>query len=149
MKSQFVGVRFSNKTLDDIEAFVKENNIPNPCKRDELHATVVYSKSPLKNFFPKKEIDPPWIGTAYDCRIWDMGHKEPPTIGVVIKFNCVDLTMRHVFLTTFCGAKSDFPSFLGHISVSYDVGKDFTQNNIKTPFNKPIEIVSEYTEEGK
>lgn len=149
MKSQFVGVRFSNKTLDDIEEFVKDNHIPNPLKRDEIHATVIHTKSPLSNFYPKGKIDPPWIGTAYDCRLWPMGHEDPPTIGVIIKFNSIDLLMRHMFLTTFCGAKSDFPHFLGHISISYDVGKDFTQNNIKTPFNKPIEIASEYFEEGK
>lgn len=142
-----VGVRFSEKTLDDIEEFVRINKIPNPVPRDDLHSTIVYSRNPLTGFYAKERIDPVWSGYSHECGPWPMNHMTPPTSGFVIKYQCQDLLKRFMFLTTICGATHDYDNFFPHITISYDTGKELCACDMPQPkFTQPIEIVSEWYE---
>lgn len=150
-KGTYAAVKFSQKTIDQIAQYIKENDIPNGTPPDKLHCTVLYSRKYCPDYEPQGKIDPPMIGECGKLEVWESKGKlrdKPPTRCLVLKFSCPELVERHNELMDDHGATYDFPEYKTHITLSYDIG-DMDESDLPDPCDtiKTIEIVKEYGED--
>jgi hypothetical protein len=140
---RYVGVRFSEKTKNQIAKFIEENEIDNPESKKDFHTTVVYSQEPLnKTVSVLGDIDPPFVGTKMTFDIWK---SQDGKNVLVMKYISKDLTDRHEYFMEKGGATHDFDDFTCHVSLSYDIDEEFDISKLEWTYD-PLEIVSEYTE---
>lgn len=144
----YAGVRFTKKTVDAIIEFCDEHDIPNPIKPNKFHTTLLYSRKYLPDYKPKGKYDSPLVGKPGSFDIW----RSKPTDGsdpaycLVLKYSCPELTKRHEELMKEHGATFDYDEYRPHITLSYDVGKEFDLKDLPE-FDGPIEIELEYSED--
>lgn len=141
----YAGVRFSEDTKNKIKKFIEDNNIINPVDINTLHTTLLYSKKYLPKYKSMGEIYPPWIGKPEKLKIWE-NYEKTKNILVLI-FKCKELSKRHNYLMKEHKATYDFPQYISHITLSYDIG-DLNIDNLYNINNylKQIEIIHEYKE---
>lgn len=133
----FAGVHFSSTTIDAIIKYQKDNNIPNPLDSKEFHSTVVYNKSPIINFRCLDELSPSWKGKFKEMILLPSDANK----ALCIEYECAKLTARWQQVLDM-GAAWDYPSFIPHITISYDIGD--TDISTFPPYPGPIEIVEEF-----
>jgi hypothetical protein len=149
----FVAVRFSEETISTLGYMAQFYSVPNPIDLSELHSTVVYSRKPLKNVPPQRELLSPWIAKPIGFDVFetrnDMYGTGSPTRCLVLKIDCPEMHARHNFLRKWEGASHDFPSYQPHITLSYDIG-DYDIRRLDAMTILPeILIVQEYSQELK
>ncbi|ASD52056.1 RNA ligase [Pseudomonas phage PspYZU05] len=132
----YAAVRFSDSTVHHLTKLQKELKIPFPVKAEDLHCTVVYSRV----IVPFRALDDSYLlankGTL------DTFTNKNGTNALVLRFDSEHLQERHKY-AKILGATYDFPEYLPHITLSYDVGSiQYTGE-----FEFPIEMTHEYTEE--
>lgn len=137
----YAGVRFWNDNQLDLINWVLKNNIPNPCRPETYHATLLYSRKHLPDYEPcgfLKEMKYAKFGgfAKFDFRL--LGTK-----CLVMKLDSPYLTERHKCLMDVFGATYDFPEYIPHITLSYDVG-DLDLDTLP-PFTGAMGIVEEYS----
>lgn len=145
----YVGVKLDDSSLDSLVEFAKSNDIPNPLKRSDFHSTVVYSRKHLPDFDPVGNIDEPWIATPKGFDVWESkpnAYKDESTFCLVMEIDCPDMVKRHDHAREDHGATYDFDEYKPHITISYDVGKDFDKSNLEWS-GEPLKISNEYSEE--
>ncbi len=133
MSGTFVAFKFDKDTINNINNIIIKNNIPNPIDLKELHCTVAYSRNTLHNIKEKRSIKPGWkgISSQFDVFISEAGKR-----CLVLRFNCAQVYSRHWYLITYENSTHDFPSYLPHISLSYDL-EDFDVSILN---HEPIDI---------
>lgn len=141
----YVGVKFSKKTNDAIKKFAKELKIPNLISRDKMHTTLIYSR---KHFDYSKDsmvgkIDPPWTGKAKEFHVWEC-RDEKKSKALVIAYDCSELKKEHNRIMKKYEATYDFPEYISHVTLSYDL-EGFNPKDIDLSTFPEIEIVEEYT----
>lgn len=101
------------KNAADLHNWAKGAGIPNLVPPEEMHTTVVYSRAPAEM---NPEVDPVMVkgGPRTIEKLGDKG-------AVVLRFESPVLKAHHEDATT-AGASHDFPSFLPHVTLSYDAG---------------------------
>lgn len=132
----FIGIKLSEKLLDDIEQFIKDQRVSNPVARDDIHITLIYSKKS----FPIDEWEQPKTIKEYAKPIkFDfLGENNN---NLVVLLDSTFLTERNAQIVKQYGATSDYTKYLPHITLSYDCishNLDFAQ------FPTNIELVQEY-----
>lgn len=142
----YAAVRFSERTKNAIEQYQQDNNIANSTPRDQLHATLLYSRKYLPNYQAPGDYQQPMKGETEQLELW---HTQPDENGetsncLVLRFKCDDLYNRHHQLMDQHQATYDFPEYIPHITFSYDVG-DIDVEQLP-PYEGPIDITHEYQE---
>ncbi len=145
-KGTYAGLRFSDVDNDVIVELTKKLQLPNPIQKDDIHMTLLYSRKHLSDYTPAGEIDE----KAYPekLHIFETFDKKR---ALVLMLNCPYAIKRHEFLMKEHSATYNYPKYLPHITLSYDIG-DMDLEKIKEQFNIiPIEfhINNEYSEELK
>lgn len=137
----YAGVRFSKQTHNDIKDYVKKHDIPNLVDMKDLHTTLLYSRKHLPEYTAQGKYQPPLNGNPLKLKTWKT--QEGDTC-LVLPFESKELYQRHKDLMREHDATWDYDDYKPHITLSYDVGKDFDVN-ILPLFSKPIKIVEEYS----
>ncbi len=143
----YVGTKFSADTLDRIQQFAKQANIPNLLSMDDFHSTLAYSRKPVNDFTPISELDEVGIPSSFE--IWESppnAFKPEKTYCLVLKYDSEYMHKRFNEIMTL-GATYDYDEYKPHMTFSYDVGKDFKLEDLP-PVKQlgKLKIVSEYTE---
>lgn len=140
LKGTYVGVRFDKESIKTIKEIQSLFKIPNPTPENDLHSTVVFSRNEID--FPIKTgiyepIDPVVKFHVFKTQ---SGKR-----ALVLKIDSEYLKQRHE-LANQLGATYDFPDYIPHITLSYDIGE---KNYSMKPFNleKSLVICDEYSEE--
>ena len=132
----FIGIKLSEKSLDDIEQFIKDQHVPNSVARDDIHTTLIYSK---KSFSIDEWEQPKIIKEMAKPIKFDFFGKENNCLVVLLDSSF--LTERNAQIVKQYGATSDYDEYHPHITLSYDCTNcnlDFAQ------FPTNIELVQEY-----
>lgn len=140
MKGAYVGVRFDDESLKQLQNLQKMYKIPNPTPTKDMHSTVIYSRVPVD--FPICDE----VNQVVDRQVqFHVFNTRDGARALVLKIKSDYLTKRHE-LGTELGATYDFPDYIPHITLSYDVGdKQFSTKSFK--LEKDLIIKSEYAEE--
>lgn len=147
-KGTYVGVKFDKETVDAISKYIKDNNIPNAIKPDEIHTTLLYSRKHCPNYIPGGMYKKPIIATPKEFTVWetnpDAGTK---TKCLIVKLNCPELVDRHNELMDEHDATFDYDKYQPHVTLSYDIGdidvKDLPDISDTV---KEFKIIEEYGE---
>lgn len=115
--------RLNQQSSEFLYEWMKENRVPNPLPISELHTTVVQSEIDI----PGYSVDPTPV------MLYPATYKiEMLAEALVIRFksdSLVDQWQRAMNL----GGKSKFPTFIPHISLSYQVPEDYDYTDLKPP----------------
>lgn len=142
----YAAVKYTDQTTNLLDEYTKENKIPNPVKKDELHTTLLYSRKYLPKYKPQKYEQP--IKAKFDSfDVWESRSDENDEISnvLVMKIKCPELEKRHEYLMKEHQATYDFPKYIPHITLSYDVGDLDTSNLSK--IKDELYISHEYKED--
>lgn len=139
----YVGVKFDSDTIDTIINLTELLNIPNPINKDEIHMTIMYSRKFLPNYKPLGNIDE--NSKPIGFHIFDTFDNKR---ALVLKLDCNWAVSRHKTLMTEHDALYDYPEFIPHITLSYDIGDIMIPKNKYLP-NTIFKINKEYSEDLK
>lgn len=141
----YAGYKFDKDDLNKIEKWCKENKIPTPVSKNEMHTTILYSKKPCPNYKPLGKLSSPIKASIEEQEVWDTQDKKR---ALVVKLNSPDMVKRHKQLMKEHKASFDYDEYKPHITLSYDVGKDFTLDKISKLKDSvgSIQAVEEYYE---
>jgi hypothetical protein len=147
-RGTYFGLRPTPETIRALREFMGDHKIPNPVDDSDLHATVVYSKV-FVGASPLGKLKPTWKTNFTEYDIFRTSPKLTEQQGdtkncLVMKFDCPELHERHHYLRNHHGATHDYPSFIPHMTLSYDVG-DF-DHNILPEYDGTHEFHEEYSE---
>jgi len=143
----FVAVRFHEETVAKLVGFGVANAVPNLIDQAEYHSTIAYSRKHLPNVPKQRDITPGWIARPIG---FDVFSTKSGTNCLVLKIDCPEAIGRHNFLRNWEGASHDFPTYIPHITLSYDIG-DYDVSILKdiSVALPEIVIVQEYCQELK
>lgn len=143
-KGTYAGVKFSDKTKNDLIDYGKENNINNVTPKNKLHTTLLYSRKHLQNYKAAGKLDEPLIGEFDSFDIWQSQPDEDGNKSncLILKYKCPELVQRHKDLMNEHKATFDYPKYTCHITLSYDCG-DLDVDKLPD-FEHDIEIDKEY-----
>ena len=116
-KGTYAGVRLSDDDSDFIIDWVKELKLPNPTPKKDLHLTLLYSKKYLPDYKPAGKIDE-W---AYPLK-FHVFETFDNKRALVLKVKSPFLLKRHKELMKEHDATYDYPEYIPHITLSYDIG---------------------------
>ena len=149
----YAAVKFSKKSEDIIHQFCLENSIPHALNPSKYHITLLYSKKYLPDYKPYGEYQVHIEGIPDRFDIWETSEadKKDHTYALVLKVKSPKLVERHKHLMKKYDAIFDYPEYQPHITLSYNVGKDFDLKTLQSKVKDigEIEIVSEYGEDLK
>jgi len=143
----YLGVRFAKETMKAVKEAQEINHIKNAIPSSELHCTLIYdeNKPSPKGFEAAGIYSAPILGTALNYDLWGNDKKT-----LVLLFNSPRLMERHNFLVKTFGFDHGFSVYQPHVTLSYDVGEEFEQNDLHQLIIpdtlKTIAIIREYQE---
>lgn len=143
----FVGVKISKESKDALISASKKMKVPNIIDKDKIHITLIYSRKHLPKFEAKGKLEKPIIVSVDKLDIFPA--QEGDSKALIVKLDAPDLVKRHKEIMKEEGATYDFPKYIPHITLSYDVG-DFDAKAEKiTDYmsNSNLEIVEEYAQD--
>lgn len=141
LPGSYAGVRFDKRTVNALEKYIKDNNIPNP--NDNWHTTLLYSRKHLPHYKPDEKYKKPMVGTPMALEVWK---SQSGKNVLVVNYSCPTLYQRHHKLMQQHGATYDFDEYKPHVTLSYDVGDDFDVDGLPE-FKRQLKIVGEYYED--
>jgi len=147
-KGTYAGVLFSKKTIQMLEKYMSDNNIPNALSSQKLHSTVLYSSKYLSNYKPLGQINPPWIGKFKQFNVFQgLPKKEgdPFTNCLVLEYECPEQVQRFNYLMKEYDATYNHEEYKTHVTLSYNIG-DFEYQKLP-PLDFDLEIIEEYQRE--
>jgi hypothetical protein len=133
----YAAVRFSEDTIDRLRDLQDDLSVPNPLDPDDFHTTIVHSKKPID--WEDKDCDDI---EAKPLRL-EKWKTRSDSYCLVLLIDCPYLHERFE-KSMDMGALYDFPDYKPHISLSYDVGKDFDIGSPELDF--AIQLDHEYSE---
>lgn len=136
-KGTYAGVRFSEDSVNKIMKIVK--GLPNPISKNDVHTTLLYSRKYLPNYEPLGDIKE--IAKVNGFKIF---HTQDDKRALVLTLDCTFLINRHNELMNEHKATYDFPEYIPHITLSYDI-EDRQIEDIN--FKETLDIISEYKED--
>jgi hypothetical protein len=149
-KGTYAGVRFSEKTTEALQKYIKDNNIPNGLASNKMHTTLLYSRKFLPDYTAPGVYDAPMVGKLGDFDVWKSNNEDgdEQTNCLIVEYDCPELNNRHEYLMRVHGATFDYPHYKTHITLSYNIGDLDIEKlpDIKKVIPQ-VEIVSEYQEE--
>lgn len=150
-KGTYAAVTFDDETVDKLQQFINDNDIPNGTPASKMHCTLLYSRKFCPDYKPMGKIEPPWTGKPNELEVWESRGKqkdEESTRCLVLTFDCDKMHKRHEQLMDEHNATYDFPEYKTHITLSYDIG-DMDEKKLPdvTKTVNKIKIVEEYGNE--
>jgi len=146
-KGLYVGVKLSDDTVKRIVAYCKKAKIPNVLDPKEFHSTLAYSRKPVNDFVPNEKIKEKGIPNKFE--VWPSdpnAFKEDKTYCLVLKYDSDYMQNRFDEIMKM-GATYDYDEYRPHVTLSYDVGKDFDIKKLPSLSNmKTFYITGEYSE---
>lgn len=117
----YAGVRFDPYTVRDLELLQQTLAIPNPLPAEKFHSTLLYSRKPLPNYVPFGDypVCPTSNTNQFELGIFSTASGKN---ALVLKYDCDFLSGRHKELMDEHGGTWDHPSYIPHITLSYDIG---------------------------
>lgn len=115
--------KLSSKSAEFLYEWMRDNEIPNPVPPSELHCTVVCSEVEIPGFEPDSTqvmLNP----ATYRIRLLNQA------LVVEFKSDCLEAQWQKAMNL---GAKSKFPTFISHITLSYKIPEDFDYKEVKPP----------------
>jgi phage gp29-like protein len=117
----YVSRKLTPKSARELIAWAKSQGIASTVPADDLHCTILYSKTPVDWF--------DMAGEGWDSEnsrvapggvrfVERFGHGEADA-PIVLRFNAPDFRWRHDRMIE-AGASSDYPEYKAHITISYD-----------------------------
>lgn len=120
---------------DDLVAWAKANGFPTTLVPDDMHVTIVYSKTAVDwDAVPRSDL-PLLRITGGERSLKRLG---PNNDAVVLKIESDDLARRNGELLA-AGASSDWPAFQAHITLTYDLIGTVNTDKVK-PYSGTIEL---------
>jgi len=139
----YAGVRFWGEDVKKLEAFVAENNIPNPLPSEDYHSTLLFSKVPVPDYEPHGLYKMSLTAMPIDVKLW--GEDEEKALVIIL--DCPQLVKRHEYLMKkHPEATWDHPEFIPHVTLSYDAG-DFDISKLNVKDIGMLSIVEEYSDD--
>jgi len=136
----YAGVRFYSDDVKKLEAFVAENNIPNPLPSEDYHSTLLFSKVPVPDYKPHGMYKQSLTAMPKDVKLW--GEDEEKALVIIL--DCPQLVKRHEYLMKkHPEATWDHPAYIPHVTLSYDAG-DFDISKLNVKDIGMLSIVEEY-----
>lgn len=141
----YVGVRYSDKTKKLLTELIETYHIPNAVKDKGFHSTLIYSKvSPEERLTLHEYKKPMSIGEHFKPEIWK---QQNDSYCLVITFDSPWLVNRHqTIMSERQELTYDFAEYKPHITLSYDVHKEFPYDEIKLPKKMKLLLETEYQE---
>lgn len=140
----YAGVRFDPLTVRDLMIMQDMLNLPNRLDPAKFHSTLLYSRKPLPNYVPFGHYLTPATSDSnqFDLKVFKTASGKN---ALVLAYDSVFLSNRHKSLMDEHGGTWDHPSFIPHITLSYDIG-DLNIELGSTSFisDRKIVIVEEY-----
>ena len=115
VKGTYAAVKFTEDTLDRIEKLQEFYDLPNAVPRDKLHSTILYSRVYVP-FIPEE--GEKFLGSLCHLKVFET---QFGTNALVLAFESDYMQFRHD-IGTALGATWDYPEYVPHITLSYDVG---------------------------
>lgn len=110
----YVCAKYSEQTLDEIEALQRALKVPNPVPRAKIHSTILYSRVNVPYVASSGSFEVSKTGTL---EVWQT--QDGPTLVYVLDSDY--LRTRHMYGRAI-GGTHDFPDYTPHITLSYNVG---------------------------
>ena len=130
-------MKFDEQTLNEIERIQKELKLLNPVSRSDMHSTICYSRTYVNYPVQSEEL---LVSTSQSLRIFETARGP----ALVLELDSQHLTTRHE-LSKILGATYDFPDYIPHITLSYNIGGQYVDTS-KT-FNIDVVSSHEYSED--
>lgn len=143
----YAGYRFHKDDLKTIREWAKGQGIPNRIPTKKIHCTLLYSRKHCPDYEPAGEINPPKEATIKKgYEVW------PTQDGKHALVVCLDapfMNERHKELMDKHNASFDYDEYKPHITLSYDVGKDFDVDKLGNLCDEvpSLRTVEEYGED--
>lgn len=140
----YAGVHFDQYTIRDLIILQDMLNVPNRLSPDKFHSTLLYSRKPLPAYVPfGAYLVPPTSNTnMFELDIFETNSGKK---ALVLKYDCDFLSQRHKDLMELHQGTWDHPSFIPHITLSYDIGDaDIKLGPVSFLSERKIVIVEEY-----
>lgn len=138
----YSGMRPDLQSKLNLMEYINNNNIPNPVEQDELHTTILYSRINCPNYIPLGKISPAYVASPVALETWSTKDGKN---ALVLTLDCDELIARHNELMAAHGASYDYAEYKPHLTLSYDVDKDYNIDNLPLP-NFNIMFNNEYYE---
>lgn len=146
-KGTYAGVHFDKNTTDRIKAFIEANNIPNAAPSDKLHTTVLYSRKYLPNYEPAGDVNMTGKPLKFEKWLTQADDKGYRASALVLTYVCPELVNRHKELMKEHDATFDYDEFKPHITLSYDIGREFDTKKLDPKDIGDLNIINEYGED--
>ena len=145
----YVGVRFSEFTLNDLQDLQELLRVPNRTPREEFHATVLYSRNHIPNLTDIQYNGYIPSDTAeYELDVFTA--KDSGKRCLVLKFQSTHLENLHKDFIENHNGTTDFPTYTPHITLSYDIGDmEIPITKVFFESGRCIEMVRQYTKDLK
>ena len=117
-KGTYAGLKFDNESNKTLIKLVNELGIPNPIDINEIHMTLLYSRKYLPNYKPAGNIDEWAYPTKFN--VFETFDKKR---ALVLMVDSPFAEKRHNMLMKEHNATYDYPSYLPHVTLSYDIGE--------------------------
>lgn len=141
-KGTYAGFRLSDDDNDKIIELVDTLGLPNGIEKSDIHITLLYSRKYLPNYEPAGEIDE-WCYPS-KFHVFDTFDKKR---ALVLMLDSDFMIKRHNQLMKEHEATYDYPEYLPHLTLSYDIGDMEVPEWKNIP--KEFHINEEYVEELK
>ena len=142
-KGTYAGVRLSDDDSDYIVELCKELELPNPITKKDIHITLLYSRKYHPEYIPEENLEEwcyPW-----KFHIFETFDKKR---ALVLKLKSDYLENRHKYLMDKLDATYDYPEYIPHITLSYDIG-EMEQPKFPEDMRKELLLNREYVEDLK
>lgn len=142
-KGLYIAVKYNQSANDDLMDFIKKYNIPSVLKPEDFHTTLIYSRKYAEiNELDDNLGDNEIVAYPKGLEVFETFDKKR---ALVIKLDCNYLEDRHKYLMGKYELTYDYPEYIPHITLSYDIGEMILPKNVEFP--KFFRISSEYQEE--
>ena len=133
----YVAARFCKESVRSLVDLQEQIGVPNPVSPHDLHTTIVYSRVPIE-----------WEPMTHNVPAHVVGYRvfetDAGTDCLVLELDCPSLADRFNEAMD-RGATFDFPSYIPHVTLSYDIG-DFSHDALETPALR-LNVAHEYIDD--
>jgi 2'-5' RNA ligase len=114
-----------------------------PVAEIDWHCTLLYSRVVHASYVPDKNLT--HLAHFKEWKVFES--KESKKKCLVMAVESKSILARHEYLMRTLGATYDFPDYIPHVTLSYNLGPDYQAkdpNDVFPPFNSPLVLADEY-----
>lgn len=142
-RGTYSAIKFSDESVELLHQKLTDLNIPNLVPKDDIHSTLMYSRI----FLPEYEATLPKeiTGESYSVAGYELFGDSRNIL--VLLLNAPSLVDHHLEIMSKYKGSYDYPEYIPHVTISYDV-KDFCLDNFDLNYFSDLRFVPviEYSE---